>query len=67
MQVIGNRATQAFSAESDIREWSNSTTLNPSRITAERRDDPAVGAAVKRYLQSADAGMSRMAELAGIS
>ena len=42
MQVLGYRATVAFGAEPDIREWSNQVTLNPARIPAHLRDDAGV-------------------------
>lgn len=64
MQVIGGDASLAMSKEDDIREWSNNTTLNPSRIPAERADDPAVTAAVRRLREHIGAGRRRLAELA---
>jgi len=64
MQVLGNRAAQAFTAEPDIREWANQTTLNPARIPPGQAGDPAVAAAVERYRSHAQAGMARLAEFA---
>ncbi len=67
MQVLGSRASMAFSAEPDIKAWANTTTLNPARIPPERADDPRVRAAVERYQTHVSAGLSRMAELAALS
>jgi len=64
MQVLGNRAAQAFTAEPDIREWANQTTLNPARIPAEKAGDPDVAAALDRYRKHAVAGFARLAEFA---
>lgn len=65
MQVLGNRASRAFTAEPDVREWANSTTLNPGRIPPERLGDPLVTAALERYRAHAEAGMTRLTEFAG--
>jgi hypothetical protein len=32
MNVLGTRATMAFSAEPDIKEWANDVALNPARV-----------------------------------
>jgi hypothetical protein len=64
MQVLGARASTAFSAEPDIRAWANRTTLNPARIPPERADDPISSEAVKRYASHVEAGLSRLAALA---
>ncbi|MGV8848551.1 MAG: pyridine nucleotide-disulfide oxidoreductase [Propionibacteriaceae bacterium] len=64
MQVLGRRAGQAFTAEPDIKEWANQTTLNPARIPPERVGDPAISAALERYQNHAVAGFDRLAEFA---
>jgi len=66
MHVLGNRAAQAFTAQPDVREWANQTTLNPARIPPERVDDPVIAAAVERYRNHAVAGFGRLAEFAGL-
>ncbi len=66
MQVLGNRATQAFTAQPDIKEWATRTTLNPGRIPPERVGDPDVDAALDRYRNHADAGFARLAEFAAL-
>lgn len=67
MQVIGGDASLALAKEDDIRRWANGTTLNPSRIPAERADDPAVTAAVRRLREHIGAGRQRLAELAAMA
>ena len=65
MQVRGTLATRAYGAEPDIAEWANACALNPARIDASRRDDPAVLAAAARLADVAEPGLARLAELAG--
>ena len=67
MQVLGNRAAQAFTAEPDIKEWANQTTLNPGRIPPERAGDPDVAAALDRYRRHAVAGFARLGEFAALA
>jgi hypothetical protein len=67
MHVLGNRADQALSAHSDIREWANQTTLNPARIPPERLGDPEIAAALERYRSNAVAGFGRLAEFAALT
>ncbi len=64
MQVMGNRAAQAFTAQPDIKEWANRTTLNPGRIPPERAGAPDVAAALERLRHHAAAGLARLAEFA---
>jgi hypothetical protein len=65
MQVRGTLAARVYGTEPDIAAWANACALNPARIDAWRRDDPAVQAAAARLAGHADRGLSRMAELAG--
>lgn len=65
MQVRGAIAASTFGAEPDIAAWANGCALNPARIEPSRRDDPAVQAASARVAEYAEAGLRRMAELAG--
>jgi hypothetical protein len=65
MQVIGGDASMAMSKESDMRAWSNLTTLNPARVPPERVEDPAVLAAMTRLKEHIGAGRARLAEFAG--
>lgn len=65
MQTVGGDASLAMSKEADMRAWSNTTSLNPVRITAEQADDPAVLAATARLRENIGAGRARLAEFAG--
>jgi hypothetical protein len=64
MQVIGGDASLAMSREADLREWSQTTPLNPARIPADRSDDPTVLATRERMKQYIGAGRMRLAEFA---
>jgi hypothetical protein len=64
MQVRGTIAARTFGAEPDIAAWAHGCALNPARIDATRRDDPAVQAAAARLAANAERGLTRMAELA---
>jgi hypothetical protein len=65
MQTIGGDASLAMSKETDLRVWSNSTTLNPARIPRERADDPAVLAASARLKEYIGPGRARLSDFAG--
>jgi hypothetical protein len=65
MQVRGTLAARSYGAEPDIAEWAGRCALNPARIEAWQRHDPAVQAAAERLDDVADLGLARMAELAG--
>jgi hypothetical protein len=64
MLVRGTLAARAYGAEPDIAAWANSCALNPVRIEAAQRDDPAVQAIAARLADHAEPGLTRMAELA---
>jgi hypothetical protein len=64
MQVRGTVAARAYGAEPDIAAWANGCALNPARIVASQRNDPAVQAAAARMADGAERGLARMAELA---
>jgi hypothetical protein len=65
MQVLGTIATRRFMAEPDIAAWTNTCALNPARMDAAQREEPAVQAAATRLAETAERGLARMAELAG--
>ena len=65
MQTIGGDASLAMSKESDLRAWSNTTTLNPARIPPDRANDPAVLTVTARLREHIAAGRARLAEFAG--
>jgi hypothetical protein len=66
MQVIGGDASLAMTRETDVREWSNTTPLNPARVPADRVGDPSVVAARGRLKESIAAGRARLAALANL-
>jgi hypothetical protein len=63
MQVRGTLASRAYGAEPDIADWANGCALNPARIEAAQRDDPALQAATDRLDANTEAGLARLAEL----
>lgn len=65
MQVLGTLATRTYGAEPDIADWANGCLLNPARVEASRRDDPAVQAAAARVAEHVQTGLARLAALAG--
>ena len=64
MLVRGTLAARTYGAEPDIAAWANGCALNPVRIEAAQRDDPAVQAVAARLADHAEPGLTRMAELA---
>ena len=63
MNVLGTRAAQAFSAEPDIREWSNRVALNPARVPPGHPGSAALDDALERLAAHTPAGLARLAEL----
>jgi len=66
MTVLGYRASRAFGAEPDIAAWAQDCLLNPARVAPEDRERPDVRAAQRRVGEHAEAGMNRLAALAGL-
>jgi hypothetical protein len=67
MQVLGSRASMAFSAEPDIKAWVDTVSLNPARVTPEAAGNPEVIAAAERFRAYVGPGIARMAEFAGMA
>jgi hypothetical protein len=67
MQVLGTRASMAFSSQPDIRAWADKTVLNPARIPSDTAGDAELTAAVERFRRYVGPGIARMAELAGMA
>jgi hypothetical protein len=67
MQVLGNKASMSFSSHEGIKAWADGVPLNPARTPPELAGSPAVMDAVQRFRTHVGPGMSRMAELAGMS
>jgi hypothetical protein len=66
MQVLGGRASLAFGAEPDIKEWINGVALNPARVPPGQATDADLAAAQDRFSAAVGPGMAAMAELAGL-
>lgn len=66
MQVLGSRASMAFSAHPGIKAWADRVALNPSRIPPDRQGDADVDSATARLRAFVGPGLARMAELAGM-
>ena len=66
MNVRGLRASQAFGAEPDIKEWADGVALNPARIPPEHRGSPEVQGALERLQTHVAPGLARLTELAGL-
>ena len=64
-RLRGSVAARRYGAEPDIADWANGCALNPAKVEESQRDEPAVRAAAARRDDVADAGLARMADLAG--
>jgi hypothetical protein len=67
MQALGGRASLAFNAEPDIKEWANRVALNPARIPPGQTVDDDLGTAVGRFHKAVTPGIAAMTELAGFN
>lgn len=63
MNVLGARAAMTFSAEPDIKEWSDRVALNPSRIPPGHPGSAALDDARERLAAHLGPGLARLAEL----
>jgi hypothetical protein len=63
MNVVGTRAAMSFSAEPDIKEWSDRVPLNPARIPPGHVGSAALDDARERLATHARPGLARLAEL----
>lgn len=66
MQALGGRASLAFSAEPDIKEWIDRVALNPARVLPGQAVDPDLAAAEERFRAAIGPGLAAMAKLAGL-
>ncbi|WP_277212013.1 NAD(P)-binding protein [Isoptericola croceus] len=62
-QAAGAVATASYMAAPDVAEWSHSTPLNPTRLTAADRERDEVREAVGRLKAVSEAGVRGMARL----
>jgi hypothetical protein len=67
MQVLGGRASLAFGAEPDVKEWVDGIALNPARVPPGPAVDGDLRDAEERFRASVGPGLAAMAELAGLS
>ena len=63
MNVMGTRATMSFIAEPDIKEWSDGTALNPTRVPAGYPPSPALDDARERLMTHTGPALARLAAL----
>ena len=63
MNVLGTRAAMTFSAEPDIKEWSDQVTLNPARIPPSHPESAALDEARHRLTTHMPAGLAKLVEL----
>lgn len=64
MQLIGGDASLAMSRHSDLKDWANTTNLNPARVPPDRAADPLVLDAARRLRETIGPGRARLAALA---
>jgi hypothetical protein len=63
MNVLGTRATMSFSAEPDIKEWSDRVALNPARVPPGHPGSAALDDARERLAAHTRPGLARLTEL----
>jgi hypothetical protein len=66
MNVRGSRNTAAFTAEPDIKAWTDRIAVNPARIPPEHPGSPELDDALGRLGRYVDPGVARLAELGGL-
>ncbi len=64
MNVRGTRASSAYSAEPDIKEWADGVALNPSRIPPDHPPSAALDLARERLAASTGPGLEALERLA---
>jgi hypothetical protein len=64
-QVLGARASLAFSGEPDIKQWADLVQLNPGRVAPGTAPSADLIAARERFRKYIEPGLMRMTELAG--
>lgn len=63
MQALGARASLAYSAEPDIKEWVDGVALNPSRVPPDRAEDPDLAVVRERFSAAAGPGIAALGRL----
>jgi hypothetical protein len=67
MQVIGGRASLAFGAEPDIKEWADGLALNPARVPPGQAVDSDLATEAERFRVAVGPGIAAMIALADLS
>ena len=63
MNVLGTQAAMSFSAEPDIKEWSDRVALNPARVPPGYPGSAALDDARERLARHTKPGLARLAEM----
>lgn len=66
MNVLGLRASAAFSSEPDIKQWADGVALNPARVPPERPRSPELDDVLARLGAALGPGVARLDELSGV-
>jgi len=67
MNVLGTRAAMSFGSEPDIKAWSDTVALNPSRIPPEHGGSPELADALGRLQAHVHPGLSKLEELSEVN
>lgn len=67
MTVLGSRAVASFSAEPDIKAWSDGVALNPSRVPPGHPGSPVLDDARERLAKYGRPAVARLAQLAQLT
>ncbi len=65
MQAMGGRASLAYTAEPDIKEWADTVALNPSRVPPGQPVDGDLAIVTERFRAVANPGIEALERLAG--
>jgi hypothetical protein len=63
MNVLGTQAAMSFSAEPDIKEWSDRVAINPARVPPGYPASAALDDARERLARHTKPGLAQLAEL----
>ncbi|WP_107773720.1 NAD(P)-binding protein [Nocardioides sediminis] len=63
MNVRGTRATMSFISEKDIKQWSDTTALNPTRVRPDQEPSAALDDAVARVMTHTGPAVARLEQL----
>jgi hypothetical protein len=63
MNVRGTRATMSFIAEKDIKQWSDTVALNPTRVRPDQEPSAALDDARARLVAHTGPALARLEQL----